>query len=208
MAISEQSLQKAREIPAGLSYQEFLDWLDEDTRAEWVDGEIIVVSPASDPHQDLSDFLTTVLRTFLEEAGLGIVRSAPFQMKTGENLPGREPDLLYLAEEHQHRLEKTFLNGPADLVIEIISPDSRERDWDDKFQEYKAGGVKEYWLIDPELEQASFCVLEDGQYKERESEAGIYESPLLPGFRLRIAWLWQDPLPRVLDVLRELQVIE
>ena len=179
MAILGQSMQKTQEIPAGLSYGEFLEWLDEDTRAEWVDGEIIVVSPASDPHQDLSDFLTTVLRTFLEEAGLGIVRSAPFQMKTGEN-----------------------------LVIEIISPESRERDWDYKFQEYEAGGVREYWLIDPELEQASFYVLEDGQYREREPEAGIYESPLLPGFRLRIAWLWQDPLPRVLDVLRELQVIE
>lgn len=208
MAISERSMWKAREGPAGLSYKEFLDWLDEDTRAEWVNGEIIVVSPASDPHQDLSDFLTTVLRTFLEEADLGIVRSAPFQMKTGEGLPGREPDLLYLARENRHRLKKTFLDGPADLVIEIISPDSRERDWDDKFQEYEVGGVREYWLIDPELEQVSFFVLEDGQYEERKPKAGVYESPLLPGFRLRVGWLWQDPLPRVLDVFRELELIE
>ncbi len=208
MAIPQPGTKEMQSTPAGLSYEAFLDWLDEDTRAEWVNGEIIVVSPASDPHQDLSDFLTTVLRTFLEEKGLGIVRSAPFQMKTGENLPGREPDLFYLAQDNIHRLEETFLDGPADLVIEIVSPDSRERDWDVKYPEYETGGVKEYWIIDPELEQASFFVLEDGQYTERQPEAGIYQSPLLPGFRLNVGWLWQDPLPRILDVLRELNLID
>lgn len=80
MAIPQPGTKEVQSTPAGLSYEAFLEWLDEDTRAEWVNGEIIVVSPASDPHQDLSDFLTTVLRTFLEEKGLGIVRSAPFQM--------------------------------------------------------------------------------------------------------------------------------
>jgi Uma2 family endonuclease len=47
-----------------MSYEEFLEWCDEDTWAEWVDGEVIVLSPAGDRHQDLSDWLAFILRAF------------------------------------------------------------------------------------------------------------------------------------------------
>jgi Uma2 family endonuclease len=198
------------EVPTKkLTYEEFLEWCDEDTWAEWVNGEVIVLTPASDRHQDLADFLTAILRVYTEARGLGVVRSAPFQMKTGPELPGREPDVLFIATEHLERLKKTFLDGPADLVIEITSPESRLRDRGEKFAEYELGGVKEYWLINPEREEADFYRLDErGRYRLTEPNSeGVYRSVVLPGFRLKVGWLWQEPLPPVLDVLRELGLI-
>jgi Uma2 family endonuclease len=166
-----------------MTYEEFLEWADEDTLAEWVDGEVIMLSPASDWHQDIGDFLTALLRHFAEVYQLGIVRSAPFQMKTGSNLPGREPDILFIAREHIGRLKETYVEGPADLVVEIISPDSRARDRGDKFYEYEQGGVHEYWLIDPLRKQAEFYRLgSDGIYRlVPVGEDGIFRSEVLMG---------------------------
>ena len=75
-------------------------------------------------HQELANFLTAVLRTFVETRGPGIVIGTPFQMKTGLNLAGREPDLLIVSKSHLHRLKETYLEGPANLVIEIVSAEN------------------------------------------------------------------------------------
>lgn len=202
--------QRQREVPKGkLTYEEFLAWLDEDTWAEWVDGEVVMVSPASDRHQDLASFLTTVLRIFTEAHHLGVIRPAPFPMKTGPELPGREPDLLFLRHEHRDRLKTTSVDGPADLVVEITSPESGPRDRGEKFYEYEAGGVQEYWLIDPERRQAEFYTLgADGRYRlSFGGSEGVYRSEVIPGFWLKVEWLWQEPLPLVLEVLRALRVV-
>lgn len=201
---------RLREVPTGkLTYEEFLTWLDEDTWAEWVNGEVVMVSPASDRHQDLVRFLIEVLGLFTEVHHLGVIRPAPFQMKTGSELPGREPDLLFIAREHQDRLKAAYLDGPADLVVEIVSPESGPRDRGEKFYEYEAGGVREYWLIDPDRRQAEFYRLgPDRRYRlSFGGEAGVYRSEVLPGFWLKGEGLWQEPLPPVLQVLRELTVV-
>ena len=191
-----------------MTYEEFLAWADEDTLAEWVNGEVIMYSPASDRHQDIARFLTTVLSVFVETRNLGVIRPAPFQIKLGSDLPGREPDLLFVAVDHLDRLKETCLDGPADLVVEIVSPESAGRDRGDKFYEYARAGVPEYWLIDPEMEWAEFYQLEKGRYRVAFSgKEGRYEALVLPGFWLRVEWLWLEPLPKVLDVLRELGVI-
>lgn len=191
--------------PPKMTYEEFLDWANEDTLAEWVDGEVIMSSPASNEHQDISDFLTSVLRAFVETNRLGIMRSAPFQVKL--QYTGREPDLLFVATVHLARLKKTHLDGPADLVIEITSPESRSRDRGDKFIEYEQAGIPEYWLIDPDRQRVEFHQLDEaGNYRLVLPDAnGIYHSPILPGFWLRLSWLWR--LPPVVDTLRELGVI-
>jgi len=191
-----------------LTFEEFLRWCDEDTWAEWEDGEVIVLSPASKRHQDLRGFLEAVMTIYTEQRRLGKVLGAPFLMKTGPELPGREPDLLFIAEGHLKRLKDAYLDGPADLVVEITSPESGERDRGKKFYEYEAGGVREYWLIDPDREQAEFYRLEEGRYRLVYPDAeGIYRSEVLPGFWLRVDWLWQDPLPPVLEVLRGLELV-
>lgn len=183
-----------------ITYEEFLKWADEDTLAEWVDGKIVMTSPASNEHQDISSFLTAILRIYTELRSLGVIRAAPFQMKM-EN--GREPDLLFVANAHLDRLKPTYLNGPADLVVEIISPESVGRDRGEKFTEYEAGGVLEYWLIDPQRRWAEFYHLRNGRYHlAYAGEEGDYHALVLPGFWLRVEWLWPQTMPPVLEVLR------
>jgi Uma2 family endonuclease len=190
-----------------MSYEEFLAWADEDTLAEWVDGEVTMTSPANDRHQDLVGFLGSVLRAFVEASQLGVVRSAPLQVKLAQS--GREPDLLFVASEHLDRSKETHLQGPADLVVEIVSAESVGRDRGEKFYEYEQAGIPEYWLIDPRTERAEFYQLTPrGRYElGRVDEEGIYRSRELPGFWLRVGWLWQTPLPRMIDVLCELELV-
>ena len=192
-----------KDVEEYISYEDFLALCDEDTLAEWVNGKIERYSSASDVHQDLAGWLTSVLRIYVEANKLGIIRSAPFQMKTGPDLPGREPDIIFLRDENRDKLKKTYLDGPADLVIEIISEESLLRDRGEKFAEYEIGGVKEYWILDPETKRADFFILKEGRYERRVEDAhGIYHSEIIEGLWLKVAWLWN--LPPVLDVLREL----
>jgi Uma2 family endonuclease len=195
--------------PAKMTYEEFLAWADEDTWAEWVDGEVTVLMSASDEHQDLAGFLTALLRLFTEAHQSGVVRPAPFQMKTGPALPGREPDIIFVAREHLDRLKRAYLDGPADLVVEIVSPESRSRDRGTKFYEYEQGGVREYWLLDPLRRQAEFYGLgADGIYRLLEADRnGVVRSLVLPGLWLKVEWLWQEPLPLLLHILREWGVV-
>jgi Uma2 family endonuclease len=192
--------------PPRLTYDEFLAWADEDTLAEWLNGEIVMTSPASKHHQQLAGFLEKVLGIYVDQNNLGIVLSAPFQMKL-EN--GREPDLLFVAAEHLGRLHETYLDGPADLVVEIISPESVGRDRGEKFYEYARGGVPEYWLIDPQLRWVEFYQLEGNHYRPAFGGAeGQYHALSVPGFWLRVEWLWQEPLPHPLSVLGEIAGVE
>ena len=205
--VQEGSRPGQREAPKGkIPYEEFLAWLDEDTWAEWVDGEVVMVSPASDRHQDLARFLIMVLGLFTEVYHLGVIRPAPFQMKLGPELPGREPDLLFVARAHQDRLKETYLDGPADLVVEIVSPESRGHDRGEKFYEYEQAGIPEYWLIDPETRRAEFYQRgATGHYHLVPPDVqGRYRSAVLTGFWLKVEWLWQEPLPAVEEVLLEI----
>lgn len=107
------------------------------------------------------------------------------------------------------RLKRLYLDGPADLVVEIISPGSRGVDRGDKFYEYEQGGVPEYWLIDPDRKQAEFYLRgEDGIHRPAPvGKDGVDHSQVLPGLWLKVDWLWQEPLPPLLDVLREWKMI-
>jgi Uma2 family endonuclease len=192
-----------------ITYEEFLTWCEEDTLAEWVDGDIVMASPASLRHQVVANFLLRIMGDYAEERGLGQVLPPPFQMKTGPDLPGREPDVLFIARQNLNRLKEAYLDGPADLVVEVVSSESRRRDRGEKLAEYEMGGVREYWIIDPEKQQVDFCLLGvDGRYERRRADAqGVYRSEVLAGFWLRVEWLWQDPPPKALGVLRELGVV-
>ncbi len=185
-----------------MSYEEFLDWADEDTLAEWVNGEVIMTSPASNKHQDISGFLESVLRIYVETKELGCVRTAPFQMKLKN---GREPDIVFVAKAHLDRLKETYLDGPADLAVEIVSPESVGRDRGEKFYEYAEGGVPEYWLIDPLTEHVELYRLAGDRYQTAFSgHSGRYDALVIPGFWLQVEWLWQEPLPNPLRLLGEI----
>ncbi|HWE60858.1 MAG TPA: Uma2 family endonuclease [Chloroflexota bacterium] len=189
------------EDPMTITYEEFLEWADEDTRAEWVDGKIEMSSPASLRHQQIGLFLVTVNSMYARVLDLGTVLPPPFQMKLP--LSGREPDLIFIAKQHEERIRNTFVDGPVDLAVEIVSPESVKRDRETKLREYGQGGVGEYWLVDPRKNEARFYQLDaSGAYIQMAPDAaGTYRSRALPGFWLEVAWLWRDPLPDVIVTL-------
>lgn len=193
--------------PLKMSYEEFLAWADEDIHAEWVAGEVIIHMPAKNPHQTLVEFLYQLLNLYAAVHLLGRVRIAPFELKLTPDGPSREPDLMFIATDNLKRLTNERVEGAPDLIIEVVSSDSVHRDRVDKFDEYEAGGVGEYWILDnrPRRQRAQFFRLNDkGQYQLIAVGAdGIFRSEVMPGFWLRLEWLWAEQ-PNLLRALAEL----
>ena len=201
-------LERPTDSPPGLgerwvSYEEYLSSSDYPEHSEWVDGFVEEMPMVTDRHDKLTNWFSRGLGLWVEERGMGEVKVEPYNMKTGPHLPGRAPDVMFIAREHLDRVTRTHLRGPADLVIEIVSPESVRRDKVEKFAEYEEGGVPEYWWVDPMAETTGFYQIVEGKYQEVKPGAdGIYHSRVLPGVWIDVAWLWQSPLPRVMDVLR------
>lgn len=190
-----------------MTYEEFLTWLD-DTQAEWMNGEVAFKTAVSVEHNNLSGFLLALIRHFVEAHQSGMVLFESSQMKTGPDLPNRVPNLFFIAKEHLSRLKKTHLDGPADLFVEIASPESRARDRSEKFYEHEQAGVREYWLIDPVRKQAEFYQLGENRiYRLMSVKDSVFRSAVLEGFWLKVEWLWQEPLPSLLSVLKEWRLI-
>ena len=192
-----------------MSYDEFLQWSDEDTHAEWVNGEVIVFMPPKTIHQQLVGFLHTLLSLYVRLFNLGVVIAAPFEMRARPDGPAREPDLLFIAREHLQQLTPERLVGPADLVVEVVSDSSVARDRVDKFDEYQEAGVREYWIIDPRPGKERvdlYWLTPQGRFQATLPDAeGRYHATVVPGFWFRADWLWQEPLPDPLLALAEIR---
>jgi Uma2 family endonuclease len=176
--------------PDWISYEDFLEAYD-GVRAEWVDGKVVEMTPQTDRHLLISGFLYKALSGFVELKGLGgLVAQAGFQVKLGPRV-GREPDVFYLTSEHTHRFKRTFVDGPVDLAIELISPDSRVRDRREKFQEYQQAGVAEYWIIDPDAETVEVFRLASGAYEPVAlGDPPRVTSEVIPGLWIDPSWMW------------------
>jgi Uma2 family endonuclease len=190
----------------GITFEEYLVKYD-GQHAEWIDGNVVTYMSASDRHQDLVGFLESLLRVFVEENDLGVIRTGPMSMRLEER--GREPDVFFVAKDNLENIKATYLDGAADLIIEIISPESRGRDRGDKFYEYEAAGVKEYWLIDYERKQAEFYILgKNGIFKPIEAdEKNVYQSKVIKNLKINVKWLWQKKLPTLLEVLKDWKMV-
>ncbi len=199
---------KTEQVVEKISYDEFLQKYS-GIHAEWVDGEVVVLMTASTKHQKLVLWLANILNLFIEKYDLGLLLTAPFNMQMPHLKRGREPDILFVAQQRLHIVQTSQLAEAADLVIEVVSPESTGRDRGEKFVEYEAAGVREYWLIDPDRQQAEFYRLtEAGRYHLIfPGDEGIFRSEVLSGFWLKTDWLWQEHLPKVLDTARELRLL-
>ncbi len=196
-AIQEQRL--------SMSYEEFLAWSEEDTHAEWVNGEVIVFMPPKTIHQRIAGFLYGILSFYARMFNLGEAFIAPIEMRVLPGRSSREPDIFFVAREHQDRVTADRLEGPADLVIELVSDSSVSRDRADKFYEYQEAGVREYLIIDPRpgKQRVDFYHLDSrSMYEARLPDVeGRYHSDVVAGFWFKPEWLWQDPLPDPLSIL-------
>jgi Uma2 family endonuclease len=198
----QQPITKSTSAPAKVSLEKFFR-MTEGKFAEWVDGEIIFMA-VSDPHQDRVEFLAGLMRHLAEDRKLGKIRTAPYSMK----LPGkrivREPDIMFVSSANVTRITYKYLDGACDVAVEIISPESRTRDRRDKLSEYAQAGITEYWLIDASRQWAQFNMLdEDGVYVPIPLEdEDIFRSRAMPGFWIKLAWLWQEELPTLNEIQR------
>jgi Uma2 family endonuclease len=208
MVVKEATATETKPNRLKMSYEAFLEWADEDTRAEWANGEVIIHMPPKDIHQVTLGFLYRLLGLFVDLYSLGQIRLAPFEVKLKPTGSSREPDIFFVATPNLARLTADRLVGPADLIIEIVSKESVQRDREDKFKEYAEAEVPEYWIIDPRSgkQRADFYRLnEKGGYQlfATEDDERV-ESYVLPGFWLRPAWLWQadtlDPLSLFFEI--------
>jgi Uma2 family endonuclease len=190
-----------------MSWEEFLAWaLRQERRFEWVDGEIVELMPDRTRHLLLVRFIFLLVHEYVEQHRLGLTLFSGLLMRLPQRPSGRVPDVTFISTERLHRLFDTYFDGPVDLAVEVVSPDSTRRDYHDKLAEYESAGIREYWLIDPLQGKAWFYVLSStGKYQEANAGAdGVYTSTVLPGLCLRVEWLWRDALPTVGEALADL----
>ena len=116
---------------------------------------------------------------------------------------------MFISTTNLGQMRPEALDGPADLVVEVVSEESVARDYDEKLSEFEAAGVQEYWLIDPRANRqraAFYQRTTSGRFQPvRTDDRDVYSSADLPGFRLKLEWLWQsEPEPDALTALAEI----
>lgn len=161
-------------------------------RIELVDGRLEFLPMPTELHQALVGFLYHALLQFVTQGGSGIVPFPPLRVRVG---PGqyREPDVLFLRTENARLRANRAWQG-ADLVMEVVSPDpkDRQRDYEAKPLEYAAARISEYWIVDPERQVVTVYRLE-GEHYAAHGEFGRGQraaSPLLDGFVVDVTELF------------------
>jgi Uma2 family endonuclease len=200
----EPTAEKPLQLPAGniialnVSEAEYMAKYAADF-CEWIDGKVIAMPPVMEDHDSLNRFLIMLLGAYFAYQPIGELRQAPFVMKLERS---REPDIQIILKAHQERLKPSYVDGAADICIEIVSEESITRDYGEKLLEYEKGGVQEYWLIDPEREDTRFYRLDaNGKYRAQALDADAnYHSQLLPKFTLQTLLLWRKPLPNFIEI--------
>jgi Uma2 family endonuclease len=186
-------MQTARAESIRFTYEDYLNFPDDGRRHELIDGEHYVTPAPVRRHQELSMRLSVALATWLREHPVGEVYAAPLDVILSD-VDVVEPDLLFVSNERAEVLGK-WIHGAPDLVVEILSPGTRRTDETTKRRLYERVGVREYWIVDDEIEVVKvYRRQDDGSFRreaELSREAGhSLTTPLLPGFSLSLAGLF------------------
>ena len=194
-----------------ITFAQFLTDASIDEHSEWVDGMVMSMHAVADRHDELVRWLNGLLDPYSRRRKLGRLLGEPFVMHLPDANVGRSPDLFFVAANHLDRIMPKHLEGPADLAIEVISPESRYRDRVHKFAEYEKGGVDEYWLIDPTATAPPETTCEffrrdeaaGGRFVAVQLDGDVYRTPIFPDAAFNPDWLNQTPLPDPFDIWAE-----
>jgi len=119
----------------------------------------------------------------------------------------RTPDLFFVSRSRLQIIKYDYVDGPPNLIMEIVSSDSKSRDWREKYFDYEKSGVQEYWIIDPYAERVeAYYLRRDRKYHRITEVDGQVRSRVIRRFQFRPAWLWKSPLTKVATVLKELGI--
>ena len=171
------------------NYNDYL-LLPEDKRYEILNGDLSMVPAPGTKHQRLLINLSALLLIKLRR--LGTVLQAPFDvLLSHEDIV--QPDILFVRKERSGIIGELNIQGSPDLVVEILSPVTRERDLGAKRKIYFKFGVQEYWIVDPEAETIDVLVWSEIGY----ISAGVYKkaarlySPLLPSLKIHLSEIFR-----------------
>lgn len=179
-----------------LTYEDFLLFPDDGLRHEIIDGEHYVTPSPNMRHQELVGRLHLSLGTFLEDRpDRGRVFLSPFDVVFSFH-DIVEPDLIFVAPDQMHILTDKNIQGTPALVVEILSPSTRKRDKRIKRRLYERTGVREYWLVDPELDTVTIDrrAADDSFPRVAELTAqgcDTLTTPLLPDWSLTLPRLFR-----------------
>lgn len=176
-----------RQAKVRFTYNDYL-LLPEDKRYEILDGDLYVVAAPGTKHQRISLNLEVALFQHVTAKGRGQILHAPCDvLLSAENVV--QPDILFVGKERSGIIGEANLQGPPDLVIEILSPTTRSKDLELKRKTYARFGIQEYWILDPEAGTVEVLVWSEIGYVT----AGVFgksdclSSPLFPELNLPLA---------------------
>jgi Uma2 family endonuclease len=186
------------------TFEDFSVLVGDGRKADLIDGVIYIASPENTHANDLLLWLAALMRLFAEARDLGKVLGSRVALRLSDrNDP--EPDILFVRKARQHLIKRNYIAGAADLAMEIVSPESDERDYCAKRLQYQKAGVLEYWIIDEPRQRITLLRLgADGKYREIRARKGVLHSQVLTGFWIRTEWLWRKPLPKTMVILNDL----
>lgn len=172
--------------------ERFFDEIDEDAKAEFINGEVVMHSPNTAQHMLVRRRLETLLDVFCKIRGLGAVYSEKSLCVFPRN--DYDPDLVFFTPEKAARIKPMTRKFPIpDFICEVLSESTEHRDRGVKFRDFEAHGVGEYWLIDSEHEILEQYLPREGRYElALKSGSGEVASAIVPGFVISIRALFDD----------------
>jgi Uma2 family endonuclease len=194
----------ARTRSGDFTYDDFCTLVGDGCKGDLIDGVIYMASPENLRANDLGNWLTMVLRVFVRRRGLGRVFSSRVAYRL-DNKNAPEPDVAFVSNANADRLRKGRVEGPPDFAIEIVSPESVERDYIKKRNQFERFGVPEYWIIDEDEQTVTILRLDaHGKYRGLRRQKGILRSQEVTDFWIDVNWLWQDPLPDEMETAQQI----
>jgi len=175
-----------------LRRERFYEEITEEQKAEFINGEIVMHSPAKNRHLEVRDRLHELLRTHVRLGSLGAVRGEKALCVFPRN--DYEPDVAFFGPAKCARIEPATMKFPIpDFICEVLSDSTEQRDRGVKFRDFEQHGVGEYWLLDPERELLEQYLPREGCFElALKSGSGEVASTVVPGFRIPIRALFDD----------------
>ncbi|MDZ7261667.1 MAG: Uma2 family endonuclease, partial [candidate division KSB1 bacterium] len=144
-------------------------------------------------HQSVVMELSMLLYNFIKRKKLGRLFAAPCDVILSK-INIMQPDILFISRENYKVLTELNIQGTPDLIIEVLSPSTRETDRVYKKHIYERFGVKEYWIVDPDEESVEIWLLEDKKYRQlcKAGKKDTVKSQLLEGLQINLSSIFES----------------